>query len=506
MAELKRISRLNEDQQISEGFVNIAFKNDEPLPNPSSPQVIEEDKLAQLPKDEKRQRKRSILKNLLVLSFGFLLLFTAFQSLSNLQSSINSDKGLGTASLSVIYGALVVSCMFVPTFMIKLLTLKYTLIVSMLMYSSYFAANFYPAWSTLIPTSILLGLGGAPLWTSKCSYLTHVSIEYAQLTGNQVEVIVSRFFGIFFMIFQSGQVWGNLIAYKVLQPEEDSSVNTSLLSQCGSNFCFVESAENNTNLKRPPDSKVYLLCGIYTGCALLAALFIFIFLDPLKKSEDKKGKPSFGLLIETIRHLRNPHQLLLVPLTIFSGLEQAYIIGDFTQAFVSCSWGIHNVGYVMICFGVMDALGSITLGHLSKIVGRKIIFILTALSNVGIIILMFMWSPNPDQKVIFFVISGFWGLGDAVWQTQINALYGVLFPKNEEAAFANYRLWESLGFIIAFAYSNALCITMKLYILLIMLTIGMIGYLVIEIRIVSTKKKQNLSKSDAPNNEEKTEK
>ncbi|XP_023214108.1 protein unc-93 homolog A-like [Centruroides sculpturatus] len=500
MAELQRISHIAEDQAAPVGIVNIAFKHDEPSKE-SSPPIINE-KPVQLSKEEKRQKKLSIFKNLLVLSFGFLLLFTAFQSLSNLQSSINSAKGLGTASLSVIYGALVLSCMFLPTFMIKLLTLKYTLIVSMLMYSSYMAANFYPDWGTLIPTSIILGLGGAPLWTSKCSYLTHISIEYAQLTGNKVETIVTRFFGIFFMVFQSGQVWGNLIAYKVLQPGNVSSINESLISGCGANFCVAESSTNNTNLERPSDFKIYLLCGIYTGCSLLAALFIFIFLDPLKKSEDGKGKPSYGLLIETMRHLKNPHQVLLVPLTIFSGLEQAYIIGDFTQAFVSCSWGIHNVGYVMICFGVMDALGSVTLGHLSKITGRKIIFIATALSNVGIIILMFLWSPNPDQKVVFFVISGFWGLGDAVWQTQINSLYGVLFPKNEEAAFANYRLWESLGFIIAFAYSSSLCITIKLYILLIVLVVGMMGYLTIEIRI-STVKKNEISSETKMHSSEK---
>ena len=36
----------------------------------------------------------------------------------------------------------------------------------------------------------------------------------------------------------------------------------------------------------------------------------------------------------------------------------------------------------------------------------------------------------------------------------LSAFYGVLFPNNEEAAFSNYRLWESVGFIIAFAYTR----------------------------------------------------
>ena len=31
-----------------------------------------------------------------------------------------------------------------------------------------------------------------------------------------------------------------------------------------------------------------------------------------------------------------------------------------------------------------------------------------------------------------------------------SALYGVIFKKSEEAAFSNYRLWESAGFLFAY--------------------------------------------------------
>ena len=39
--------------------------------------------------EEIRSEKRRIMKNVIVISFAFLLLFTAFQSMSALQSSIN---------------------------------------------------------------------------------------------------------------------------------------------------------------------------------------------------------------------------------------------------------------------------------------------------------------------------------------------------------------------------------------------------------------------------------
>ena len=59
--------------------------------------------------------------------------------------------------------------------MINKLKVRYTMAISMLGYSSYIAAQFYPEYYTLIPTAILLGIGAAPMWSAKCTYLTKVS-------------------------------------------------------------------------------------------------------------------------------------------------------------------------------------------------------------------------------------------------------------------------------------------------------------------------------------------
>jgi len=63
----------------------------------------------------------------------------------------------------------------------------------------------------------------------------------------------------------------------------------------------------------------------------------------------------------------------------------------------------------------------------------------------------------------------------------MKAFYGVIFPADKEAAFSNYRLWESFGLGIVFFYSTAFCTDVKLYIMLGVLISGMAGYLSIEI-------------------------
>lgn len=160
-----------------------------------------------------------IHKNLIVISVAWVLLFTAFQSMANLQSSLNSDQGLGTASLSTIYITLVISCLFLPTYMIKKLGIKTTIILCQFTYLLYIACNIRPSWYTLLPAAFVLGCGAGPLWTGKCTYLTELAGFYARSSGEKVEIVVNRFFGIFFCLFQMSQIIGNIISSSVLKSE-----------------------------------------------------------------------------------------------------------------------------------------------------------------------------------------------------------------------------------------------------------------------------------------------
>lgn len=82
------------------------------------------------------------------------------------------------------------------------------------------------------------------------------------------------------------------------------------------------------------------------------------------------------LLSATFKQLKKANQQLLIPITIFIGMEQAFIGAEFTQAYVSCALGIHQIGYVMICFGVVNAICSIIFGSIMKYIGRIPIILL----------------------------------------------------------------------------------------------------------------------------------
>ncbi|CAH1802288.1 unnamed protein product [Owenia fusiformis] len=542
------------DTEVSgsvEPIIRHPMRSTRQIPLPAPQPVNNKSKpTKELSPAEAKRKQLKVWKNVLVVAVAFLMNFTAFQSLSNLQSSLNREEGLGVAGLSVVYAALVISCMFLPTILIKNIGCKWTIMCSLLTYAAYIAANFYATWGTIIPGAIILGLGAAPLWSAKCTYLTETAEEYSGITKETTEAVINRFFGVFFFIFQSGQIWGNLISSLVLTklPENGTDVIPEyILQNCGAQYCQEPEDNSNSNLERPELSQVYMLCGIYLSCSLLSSVITAIFLDNLKSKPDditmvtkqqdpvtepstsgsistlttvyasndlstnsvddgenasngheivefdaskenliktescwKRLKPQY--LIATLRHMKHRSQLLLIPLTIYSGLEQAFLASDYTKAYVSCALGIWMVGYVIICFGVTNALCSLIFGRLVKYVGRIPFFVLGAVLNYGVQITLLIWQPSANQLAVFFAMSALWGMSDAVWQTQINALYGSIFTSKSEPAFANYRLWESLGFIIAYAYSNFLCISTKIYILMTILTVGMISYGFLEFR------------------------
>ena len=310
--------------------------------------------------DQVSTEKKKIYKNVFLVSIAFLLLFVAFESMSNLQSSINAVDNLGLWSSVVVYATLILSCVLLPSLFISKLTVKWTMVVCTFCYSSYIAAQFYPEFYTLLPTAAVVGLGAAPLWSAKCSYLTisanrlacfsilNDSVHrLAQLEGTPPDTVVAKFFGIFFFFYQCNSIIGHIISTAVLSSgvQDNSTVSKEEMLTCGAAFC-PNFGENIGNMSQTDDAvdddvvnenfktdltKIYIMAGVYLACSLTAGFLLASLLDPLGEKESSRGElPGLKLLTATLRHLRKRKQLLLVPLTLWSGIEQGFFGADFT--------------------------------------------------------------------------------------------------------------------------------------------------------------------------------
>lgn len=196
------------------------------------------------------------------------------------------------------------------------------------------------------------------MWASKATYLTQLGQVYAKITDQSVEAIIVRFFGFFFLAWQTAELWGNLISSLVLSSgahgggSHDANSTESKLDSCGANFCVV-STSGNANLQRPPDDEIFEITAIYLSCIIAAVIIIGVFLDPLSRyGEKRRGSVSaqsisgIELLSATANQLKKPNQQLLIPLTVFIGMEQAFIGADFTQ--VSNAYNTQHRAFLVI--------------------------------------------------------------------------------------------------------------------------------------------------------------
>ncbi|VDM76584.1 unnamed protein product, partial [Strongylus vulgaris] len=302
-----------------------------------------------------------IQANLLIISLAFLFLFSAFNGLSNLQTTVNHE--LGADSLAVLYVSMAISSLFVPSYMINRLGCKLTLTTAMSIFVFYMAVNIRPSYPSLIPASILTGVAGSCLWGAKCVYITEMGIRYAHLNFESQNTVIVRFFGYFFMIVHSGQVFGNLISSFIMTAAIKTPVPLDeVYRTCG--HAFPSNLSELTqiaaqNLERP-HQRVYLsVCLTYLACAIVAVMIVSMFLNALHKDVVNRSKaPHFdaNVLKQTFMNFKNPKILLLVPLTVFNGVEQAVVAGIFTKAFVACGLGVSQIGFVCTAFGVSDAI------------------------------------------------------------------------------------------------------------------------------------------------------
>ncbi|KAM3965259.1 UNC93-like protein [Aphomia sociella] len=436
-----------------------------------------------------------ILKNVVVISLAFMVQFTAYCGAANLQSSINAEAGLGTASLAAVYAGLIFSNIFLPAVVIRWLGTKWAISISFITYMPYIAAQLWPTFYTLIPAALIVGLGGGPLWCSKCTYLSVVSEVHSKISNIPAEALLVRFLGLFFMIFQMNQVWGNLISSLVLSSGDNAAavtaVNATMIPEiCGANF--LPSADAGEALQQQPVEKIQMIVGIYLACMAGAALIVAVGVDSMKRYDSGRvtgtGLSGLALLVVTVKLLVEPNQLLLVTINIFVGFQQAFFGADFTVAFVSCAIGTGSVGFVMVAYGLADAIGCVVTGYIAKVTGRMPLICCALIVHIGLFITVLVWRPQAGLSYVMYIIAVLWGLCDSVWIVQINAYYGLLFPGREEAAFSNFRLWESVGYIIAYIISPYMRFSSKTYFMLSILIVGVSCYFTVEYKERKVKK------------------
>ncbi|XP_064466795.1 protein unc-93 homolog A-like [Ornithodoros turicata] len=419
-------------------------------------------------------------RNLLLLGASWFLVQSGSLSLSQLQTSVlNPERGLGAASVGAVAAASLVSCLFLAPLCVRLAGLKATLGASMLLHTPYSIANFYPHWATVLPCSFVLGIGAGPLATAAAAYVVQLAQRQETLLapGAPPGATLAQYLAVFLASGQLAQAFGSLLAHLLLS--ESGSAAWRPGEACGADFCPGTTA-NLTVATAAPATSRFQLCVLHAALGWIAALLVFLLLDPLEAPVTLRAPISspMQLLLTTARQLRNPYQVFLVPLTVFSGLELSFVAEDFPKAFVACSWGGRYVEPFLASLGLSGAFWAAGLGWVLPGF-RAQTLLLGAVVHVGLIVLLLAYPPSHLLAILLGAATA-WGLADAAWTAHVLAFYAMAFQQSPEAAFASCHLWRSVGSLASRGYSNYVCTDTKMYILLCALTIGVAGYFAVD--------------------------
>ena len=180
-----------------------------------------------------------------------------------------------------------------------------------------------------------------------------------------------------------------------------------------------------------------------SGVMLVSFFLCWLIKDAQVKQLDKDFS-YFSLAQKTLRFVKEDRrQLLLVPITFFSGDSQyyfftenfdlpkwtndrnfrntdlfvwpnfqgnsaSYIAGTFTFSFITCGFGPEWIGLIMIAFGITGTITSISLGYLKSKIDRVLIFGVGFVCQLGLLLAIlgqFIY-PHPEHIEWLFVIAG----------------------------------------------------------------------------------------------------
>lgn len=440
-------------------------------------------------------------KNLVLICISFILTFSAFCAVQNIQSSINSEGYLGIICMSCVHGMMLVTCLAAPSIINKL-TAKWAMALGMFCDIIWVGANFHPLFYTLVPSALLAGFGQGILWRAEVSYILKLAFDSARVRKDILEYEIFRFHGIFLACFQTTHIWGNLISSLILSTssKRQSTVKSDIETgnQCGvldscshTNTLYGKHLlhSNKDDESEEPDL-LYKLMGAYIVLGFIAFLLILLFLDKIGARVDPE-KSAYELICQHVT-LMFSHKTfrLLIPLLIFTGLQQGFIYADFNRSYVTCTLGIDYVGYCMITMGLANVLSSVMVALCAKYIPREVVLGFGGVVHIGLMIGFLIWIPEKNL-LIFFILAATWGICDAVWQTQCNTLICLTCLDEPDVAFANYRMLQSFGLTIAFACGTFMCVAAQLYVLMTLLVVAIVFYVLAEYKVRQSDSENN---------------
>ncbi|KAF0695135.1 Aste57867_14032 [Aphanomyces stellatus] len=433
------------------------------------------------------QEARDSIRAAILLSVAFLLIFTSYGGIESLQTSIipGECKGclegpangicqagsvcqdkvkftcddacaapftecqstLGSTILGLVYLAFTLTA-FVGPVIPNYLGMKVSMFTGSLFYALFAFANLTVALTpnqtslhsgVMLPASVILGISASVLWIAQASYVTRLSVIYADLKNEPTVSSMGTFNGIFFAIFNMSGISGNLISSLVLGyfgwSKTSLFIIYSALGLSGSCLLLFLPKLSDTTDHQPT-----IVDTVEKDVAAFDAIATpSVDKDCAVTTDDKFSLRSLW------RVAKDNRMVVLAPVFMFTGLLRGFAMGEFTANFIRESLGSSNIGYIMALYGGINVVASYGVGKLADKFGPLLGQMFGYCILIAAYILCFAFPVNKCDSdwALICCISIMLSLGDACLTTLTSAIVGQEFPTNAVNAFSVFKVFQS---------------------------------------------------------------
>ncbi|XP_071028441.1 UNC93-like protein MFSD11 [Oncorhynchus clarkii lewisi] len=439
------------------------------------------------------------LLNIIILGFGFMFMFTAFQTCGNIEQTViksfNSTEfhGSGYTSMAIIYGVFSASNLIAPS-VVAVIGPQLSMFFSGLVYSGYIAMFIHPYTWSFYTASVVVGIAAAILWTAQGNLLTI----------NSTDATIGRNSGIFWALLQFSLFFGNMYIYfawhgHVHISDKDRQtvfISLTVISLVGSFLFFlIQKPEPEATPSEASESLLQTESTESTPIIVATPGLGSQALDAFKKALQLSVTKEMLLLSISIAYTG-------LELTFYSGVYGT-CIGAMTQ-FGNDAKSL--IGLSGIFIGLGEILGGGVFGMLNKCnrFGRNPVVLLGLITHFVAFYLIFLNIASdapiaPEEGThlqayitpsveVALLCSFLLGLGDSCFNTQLLSIVGFMFREDSAPAFAVFKFVQSITAALAFFYSNYLLLHWQLLIMVVVGFLGTLSFFVAEWVVVSSRR------------------
>jgi len=278
-----------------------------------------------------KKSKNFIRKNLIAIGVINLLIFSALVPVNSLVSTV-AGKTLGSITFGLNYFFTCSFSFISVSVMDNETSKKKAILLGGVCLVSFTFCNWYISYYTLIPGTVLFGIGLATSWISSLLYVNKIAACHARNNNINEQNTAGYFVGIIMAFAMFGYIVGNGTTAGVL----------TILKSNGDNNTKNSSKECHTNddMLEINFTAASVLKGLIVCYSLLGLLVALFFLDDIDKERNtncgsellratiKQVKKS---VISGIRIAIRKEILLSCPLFFTSGITLGFVFSNFTK-------------------------------------------------------------------------------------------------------------------------------------------------------------------------------